>query len=55
MGARCQAIRALSMIGLPTTASKQAVLAGLQDADGEVRAAAVEAVGQWVSPTNGPE
>jgi len=46
-GVRSQAIRALSTIGLPTAASKQAVLAGLPDENPQVRAAAVEAVGHW--------
>ncbi len=46
-GVRGQAIRALGAIGVPTPASTQAVLAGLQDPDPQVRAAAVESVGQW--------
>ncbi|HWY85804.1 MAG TPA: HEAT repeat domain-containing protein, partial [Gemmataceae bacterium] len=43
---RGQAVRALGALG-PTKASWQMVLAGLQDADPQVRAAAVEAMGQW--------
>jgi HEAT repeat protein len=38
------------MIGLPTPSSKQVVIAGLQDADPQVRTAAVEAVGRWDEP-----
>jgi HEAT repeat protein len=51
-GARSQAIRALGAIGRPSSGkgagpSEQAFLAAFQDADPLVRAAAVEAVGQW--------
>jgi len=50
-GVRSQAVRALGAFGRPTQAAAQAVqdrlfLAGLQDTDPLVRAAAVEAVGQ---------
>ena len=42
-----QAIRALGEIGIPTPASTQAILAGLEDIDAQVRAAAIQSVGQW--------
>ena len=45
-GVRSQAIRALGALG-PTAASRQKAILGLQDADPQVRTAAVEAIGQW--------
>ncbi|MFI5454820.1 MAG: HEAT repeat domain-containing protein [Isosphaerales bacterium] len=41
----------MGAIGGPTPASAQVVLAGLQDPDPLVRAAAVESVGRWGKPT----
>jgi HEAT repeat protein len=48
-GVRSQAVRALGALGA-TKASWHVVLAGLQDADPQVRTAAVEAAGQWGEP-----
>ena len=49
-GVRSQAILALGRIGPSTPASVEAVLAGFQDADPLVRAAAVVSVGWWGEP-----
>lgn len=39
------------MIGPPTPASEQCVVAGLGDAASQVRASAVEALGRWRKPS----